>query len=141
MRHRVADKLERSRRFGVSFNLLLATIYCGALAILPLMSLASGLSWHAQLANLPQTLVDVWNVSRRAAAAYILPLVGALVAITGFCISVVREDAPALRRVAQVECVSMAVLALIISVMLHGVPFFAIVFLPLGFALYSARKA
>jgi hypothetical protein len=28
----------------------------------------------------------------------------------------------------------MAVLALIISVMLQGVPFFAIVFLPLGFA-------
>jgi len=35
----------------------------------------------------------------------------------------------------------MAVLAVVISVMLHGVPFFAVVSLPLGFALYSARKA
>jgi hypothetical protein len=113
-----------------------------ALAIVPLISLAPGSSWPAQLENLPRTLVDVWHVSRRAAAAtYILPLVGALVAITGFCISIVHEDAPALSRVVQVECVSMAVLAVVISVMLHGVPFFAVVFLPLGFALYSARKA
>jgi hypothetical protein len=73
----VADKLARSRRFGVSFNLLLATIFCGALGILPLVSLASGSSWHAQVANLPRTLVDVWHVSRRAAATYILLLVGA----------------------------------------------------------------
>jgi hypothetical protein len=137
----MAEQPTDSRRIGVSFNLLLTAVICGALAIVPLLSLAPGSSWPAQLENMPRTLADVWHVSKRAAAAsYILPLVGALIAITGFCISIVPKNAPVLSKVVQVECLSMAALAVIISVLLKGVPFFALVFLPLGFALYSVRK-
>jgi hypothetical protein len=104
------------------------------------MSLAQGSSWPTQLGNLPQAFFDVWHVSMRAAAlTYVLPFAGALIAISGFCISIVQRDGRRLRTLVQVVGALMVVITVVISALLHGVPYFAVVFLPLGFALYSSR--
>lgn len=130
----------KSRKVAVWFNLSLAAIFCFLLVLAPLMALSPGATWTERLAGLPGTLTAVWKASHTAALiTSILPGLGAVVCIFGLGASLTRSPLH-FAKIAEIAFSAILILVVIASFLSRGLPLLGVALLPLGFALYAARK-
>lgn len=130
-----------SSHTATRFNLLVAAIFCLALAALPLTALAPGSSWLERFTSIPGTLWDALQRSTLSTiSTVILPLAAGALCIAGFFLHLTREGGQARQRIVYAVAVATLLLVLAAAVLLQGVPLIAVALLPLGIAVYVARR-
>ena len=130
----------KSRRLAVRFNYSLAALFCCALVLVPLLASSPGLTWAARLTGLPGTFVAVWAASHTAAlVTCVLPSLGVVICIFGLSLSAAGYHLGEPTIAGAVFSLTL-ILVVIASALLRGLPILAVALLPLGFALYAARK-
>lgn len=128
-------------QISVCVNFAVATLFCAAVGLMPLLLLTSGESLSARTVEMGAVLSEALRTMPGATTSTIvIPLLAAFVCGAGFIVAVVRAAPQSRYRATLVSIVIVAALSLVATIQLRGVPILAITLVPLCFAAYSAYR-